>query len=699
MCHNGALRRQNAQTAESMLHVLQKVMASGLDIAIINEIEWRDTKVSSLLFQFIVKPVTDTVFFFFFFFHTQIMTKVIQAKSRNNSVTKTSDEAQEINSTENPSCLESCLQNLQRLAKSGSSIKARGALTLAVLSALVEETPNRQSKCMAARFLFQLACLESLKLEERRFIVPELPDSDLEVHNSFFDRFCLATTAVLRSPEWNQYLNAAWEGGIHDLIDGRVLRSCAATKSWTDNETDWSRRIDGSHDILFQCYRDISAFATRDASQLATNGKSPAPCNASSESMRLLPFQHKVFDDHLASIRVEIEDSDIEDFEKAIQDDTHWHVRKKLNAKESMSKATNTKWNNPNRFNQKRSRDMENYAASLTNVKGGALEPQLIISPELRKPEPEAKETKSSKGMKIANENKANTIMKEESLWTGSWERKVKELEKMEVRLQIAETQSYVEKQLDGRKKIFLEPETRLYLLCALIGQWQSREYTNKDKTRTILATEIWDQIRILRQKVDQMPQECYCEFQAVCKKLCVPDIPQPSSELSSRLLSFLPGTRSIKSEQLGAPFNFRKFQLMHCGPIMDRQTGAKPDPRVPFEPDEWQRNVLDELDKDNSLFVVAPTSAGKTFISFHAISKALQNDDTGVLVYVAPTKALVNQIAAEVHARFKKTYPPNSGQCVWAIQTRDIRFNDPMKCQVLVTVPQFLQIVSKEKK
>lgn len=63
MCHNGAMRRQGAQTAESMLHVLQRVMASGLDVAIINEIEWRDTKVSSLLFDFIVKPDTDTDFF------------------------------------------------------------------------------------------------------------------------------------------------------------------------------------------------------------------------------------------------------------------------------------------------------------------------------------------------------------------------------------------------------------------------------------------------------------------------------------------------------------------------------------------------------------------------------------------------------------------------------------------------------------
>ena len=53
----------------------------------------------------------------------------------------------------------------------------------------------------------------------------------------------------------------------------------------------------------------------------------------------------------------------------------------------------------------------------------------------------------------------------------------------------------------------------------------------------------------------------------------------------------------------------------------------------------------MDELDANRSLFVVAPTSSGKTFISFHAMEKVLRASDDGVLVYVAPTKALVNQI------------------------------------------------------
>lgn len=86
---------------------------------------------------------------------------------------------------------------------------------------------------------------------------------------------------------------------------------------------------------------------------------------------------------------------------------------------------------------------------------------------------------------------------------------------------------------------------------------------------------------------------------------------------------------------------------LLRCfGEHMDRSLDSKPDPRVPFEPDGWQRQVLDNLDKDVSVLVVAPTSAGKTFISYYAMEQVLRASDNGILVYVAPTKALVTQVS-----------------------------------------------------
>lgn len=62
-----------------------------------------------------------------------------------------------------------------------------------------------------------------------------------------------------------------------------------------------------------------------------------------------------------------------------------------------------------------------------------------------------------------------------------------------------------------------------------------------------------------------------------------------------------------------------------------------------------------------------APTSAGKTFISFYAMEQVLRASDDGVLVYVAPTKALVTQVAAEIYARFSKDV--KNGKAILFIQ------------------------------
>ena len=40
----------------------------------------------------------------------------------------------------------------------------------------------------------------------------------------------------------------------------------------------------------------------------------------------------------------------------------------------------------------------------------------------------------------------------------------------------------------------------------------------------------------------------------------------------------------------------------------MERSFDSRPDDRVKFEPDAWQREVLDKLDREESVLVVAPT-------------------------------------------------------------------------------------------
>ncbi|KAJ4307321.1 hypothetical protein N0V88_000704 [Collariella sp. IMI 366227] len=155
---------------------------------------------------------------------------------------------------------------------------------------------------------------------------------------------------------------------------------------------------------------------------------------------------------------------------------------------------------------------------------------------------------------------------------------------------------------------------------------------------------------------------------------------------------------RYLRAEKYASNLSSANWQIIGAEVLLylgDVLFDSAPDPRVPsFHPDAWQRKVLDAIDANKSVLAVAPTSASKTFISFYAMKKVLQANDDDILVYVAPTKALVNQIAAEVQARFSKHYGNRAGKSVWAIHTRDYRVNSAKGCQVLVTVPSILQIL-----
>jgi hypothetical protein len=119
------------------------------------------------------------------------------------------------------------------------------------------------------------------------------------------------------------------------------------------------------------------------------------------------------------------------------------------------------------------------------------------------------------------------------------------------------------------------------------------------------------------------------------------------------------------------------------------RPQGAKDARCREFDPDLWQQRLLDIVDRNESVLVSAPTSSGKTFIAFYAIERTLLScvDVENVVVYLAPTKVLVELVEAEAFARFDKKFK-HAGPALAGDFTEEYR-NRENSCNLLAATPE----------
>ncbi|NWW55221.1 DDX60 helicase, partial [Pedionomus torquatus] len=223
--------------------------------------------------------------------------------------------------------------------------------------------------------------------------------------------------------------------------------------------------------------------------------------------------------------------------------------------------------------------------------------------------------------------------------------------------------------------------------LSACLKVWKKhckeQDYRSKDLNQ---AVEVMRRIHILLEKYQDLLEKPH--LQKLAKYL--------------RLLGFenlacsLPGQTEESSDHNVSKYAVEvgpaRFQLQHMDYYLLREERNDPDPRVQhFIPDTWQRELLDAVDNNESAVIVAPTSSGKTYASYYCMEKVLKTSNDGVVVYVSPTKALVNQVVGTIYNRFTKKLP--DGLVVCGVFTRDY-CHDVMNSQILVTVPQCLEIL-----
>ena len=596
------------------------------------------------------------------------------------------------------------LRQISKLNASGE-LSVRDIITLYALSSVISSESARDVDSYeqnAAAVLVQLIALRHSRLSQRSF-----PDQDTKWSHlqAFMSRFCRASLEALQAwPE--DLISTKWDG--FDLFDGRLFSTVATQIGNISLPQQVVQELaEISNHLQFLSSVDVSKYIPTHGTSPALKGTGTGTENPGSVSVApssVLAFSHPVLDEYLEKVKLETTAVNPPTSPpRVFQELVHWH-----NAKKSLDPKTlpRPKGFFARRREQKFRADTIAYSASLTGASGKNIDPEIIITAVAGKANSKRANDMNKLSKALARSKLQDRPMsgKEKALEQvrllktkkasdrsdaiiNSWSERCSEFEK-----ETSLTARYlkVDKYLLGLSQSHLGvvgAEVSLYL-CGIL--WRIQDACKPSQLKSSVLALLWH--RMMSTLKLNLTREVFSDLSTLSESFRTPLNSLINGMLLARPLPFRPPFDKdfAKTRLVARPL---EFQILECGPYLERSFDSAPDERVLFEPDAWQRKVLNAIDAKRSLLVVAPTSAGKTFISFYAMKKTLQSNDDDILVYVAPTKALVNQIAAEIQARFTKSYN-HSGRSVWAIHTRDYRVNNPTGCQVLVTVPSILQIM-----
>ena len=574
-------------------------------------------------------------------------------------------------------------------------------LSLVALARMLRD--NSAAKADIMTFLMHRMIIDEVPISGRRLDLGPNEKNDPMIV-SFTCAFAKYAGDVSSSSMWDQAMNAnSVPCNIIDLVDGRLLQMVSKHQEDVLKAMTADPRFVAKLSMQFKLIQSMSGidFDAAEVNAGTSDKEKPRLSNGTmakdqlvklpdgsamegSTRTPILPFSNPVFDKHLGPIELSVGLTRAPKSETAriFQEVTHWHsVKRKLDAKSAQTPSAKEKFWALKR-NQYFMAEMLSYAASLTNASGKALAPETITVSDVRKLGQRLQESekenrlmvKASKarggkgapkgkvvGNKTVRENiNATRAAKEEDSAEKifkAWETVCKLIDSEALpRSRYMQAKAYLNG-LPDKKEKQLQAEVEFYKLCALFEIYQTSISTEQAKNLSMtndtigISAMLWASVRELA-SINSLTKPIVDNAQQIVMTLGLPTVDFPAPQ-STRPLSFTPSVRIAGTPKIPLASEPRDFQLLHCGPYMERNLDSAPDPRVPFEPDGWQRKVLDELDADKSVFVVAPTSAGKTFISFYAMERILRSSDDGVLVYVAPTKPLVNQIAAEIQVRY----------------------------------------------
>lgn len=547
-----------------------------------------------------------------------------------------------------PSSVEPTLRNFPRiLGATDHTLTQREWATVLTASVLLTSDCRQENEMLGLRaLLLHTIILSECKLENRVY-GPKycLPGELLLV------RYVEVSRSVITSQLWHDAMRLRpISCDVADLIDGRLFLELMQLQIIcpSDLECSFSQSIVDRFSVLASlvkglCGVEIASFQVSDktssrkaSSKKKTRNSGSGQVNSRTKATAVLPFNNPDFDRHLKPISLAIDKSAAGKelaVSRIFEEISHWHNhRRPLDQRNAIPL---TKW--LLRRNQKFMAETEKYAASLTDAEPESIfvkaKADLKVLPR-KNPASEAMErdrtSRSTKnGPKQTRQPKtsASASVKAEAelhfqeqrdknleRQLEAWKHKRHGIEHADNLVQRYQDASEYLHSLKKKGDCLIELEILAYLIMTLVQLWKTKCETEKNKPMGIVAL-IWFLILKISKAKQGVTVGIRCFVEETIKALNLPRIDISCQTSGKATSSFTPTFSQHANFQTGlTPV---EFQLVHAGPYFDRNMESAPDPRVhDFEPDRWQREILDQIDAKASLFVVAPTSAGKTFIS-----------------------------------------------------------------------------------
>lgn len=538
-----------------------------------------------------------------------------------------------------------------------------------------KDTGPDQGAKYAAALIGHLTLLENLSLKQRVALLQVAADSGTETDaeaNKFLAQISTILTRILLSSQGE--VSSSLTDLIDGLLFNAVLSGCTfgILKAHEDSQEKLADALEkelSAAGITVDIRSNLKTIIEAE-SPAPEDAKAEEPAGPRKAS--LLPFRNPIFDPHLEAVRlIEEQEERGSDDEDGVpfEENQHWHndkplafTKKRIDTRRTVPKIVpagaqltsfeRRQMSRAFRSDQRYSSAMQKYAASLTDSVGASLEPRLIITQA--EPPATAKGAKKGPEKKVV-EKKAIPAKPEKKGKPGAQPKKAPKLSKAEeiklanankgsekddkvLRNAYAQVCTTVKSTKDLGKKLylledyrkrllkkyssdvaaepkewqFIELDIRLYKIMLLQYSWTENCKAGKRDVGLHALAKLYDEARFALQS-PALTEKAVKALTTAFSELGMDMPPRAVQKPYKKDIIFdkeWSGSRRTDGD-VKVGMTAEEFQLVHCGQTMDRNMDSQPDPRVPFEPDAWQRRVLDEIDARNSVFVVAPTSAG----------------------------------------------------------------------------------------